>query len=932
MSHTASAPKTVRRPGAPLEPIVASKIVPPRVTNQLVSREQLQERLSQARRGRCITVHGPAGCGKTTTIVAWRQKLLQLGFDVAWLAIAAEDNDISRFLDYLLASVGRVDPAIVHDAQEMSERGNDAEAVERTLIALQRGIKSHPRDVAIVLDDLHHLTEPAIHAALQWLLDHASQNLLLILISRDVVPLSLTRLRDQEILLELETDDMRFTRLETEAFLMERFGDVDARTVRLLHRRTDGWVAGLQLLSIGLRRGDEVAGHPYNRSRSARLKAEDPQAFVDYFDKQVLERLSVEEVDLLVRSSLFERFCAPLCAATHGRPGAIGDVEKLLSHLESANAFIIPIERSERETWYRLHPLLREALSSRLLRLPAAERISIHAAASTWFRDNGLLDEAVRHAVEAGDPSAAAALLEDSAQRLYASGALKKLVRLVRMLPAEQVRSRVGLSLWLARSQLFARELDACAASIAVLRQSMATSHALDRYSLTLLEAALAVQRDDTDGAMALLPQLHHAPAGADAIARGGRNNILSWLHMHRGEYAQARSVQAVIQSLIFDGRPLLGTTAGILMGRCLIGLSHALEGDMTQAERCYRDVLRLCEQYGGACVDASYLATALLGEALHEGNDSPGAIRLLEDRLDLLERVSIPDSVLRVMLVLSRAHWLHDRQLECFAYLERLEDYAVSLRLDRLLAQSLGEQVHRRLQIGEHQEAKRCLSRLDEIAGRNPRESVSALGYISVLNERAHVRWDIAHDNYRQADQRLVRLLPHCEARGRQQVVAHLRLQRAMIQRHLGSESAARVLAAHALDQGRRLGLVRSLLDAAPNAIELISQIAEDADVDPLIAFHAEQVCAAHSASTRLSAASRLEARMPADAAVEPLSEREIEIVRMLGQALPNKKIARSLGLSPETVKWHLKNVYGKLGVTGRDEALSRVRDLGLA
>ncbi|PTT88627.1 helix-turn-helix transcriptional regulator, partial [Pseudomonas sp. HMWF031] len=158
-------------------PIVSTKLIPPRSAGRLISRELLQEQMLKARRQRCIVLKGPAGCGKTSTLIAWRQALLPLGFDVAWLTLSADDNELTRFLDYLLASLGQVDPDLVHEATQLEGRGIDSEAVERTVITLVRSIASRGRELVLVLDDLHHLTDVGIHQALQWLIDYAPANL-----------------------------------------------------------------------------------------------------------------------------------------------------------------------------------------------------------------------------------------------------------------------------------------------------------------------------------------------------------------------------------------------------------------------------------------------------------------------------------------------------------------------------------------------------------------------------------------------------------------------------------------------------------------------------------------------------------------------------------------------------------------------------------
>ena len=360
---TRSLPKKTEKlpPGEALNSVVSTKLFPPRDAGRILAREHLIARLMEARRFRCISLQGPAGYGKTTTIAAWRRELLTLGFDVAWLTLATDDNEVSRWLDYLLASLAQVDPTITREAAQLAGRGVDSEAVERTLIALVRSIASRPRELVLVLDDVHLLTDAASRWALQWLLDQAPGNLHLVLVSRGAAPVSLSRLRDQKRVFELDFQDLRFSQIETEAFLRTQLGELDRRDAQRLHELTDGWVAGLQLLSIDWGKGRNTA----EPKTAIRGQIQDQRTFGVYFEREILSRLSADELSLLEMASICNRFCAALCAALLDRSDDAGEVSSLLTQLVARNVFIMPVETSERETWYRLHPLLGETIRSR---------------------------------------------------------------------------------------------------------------------------------------------------------------------------------------------------------------------------------------------------------------------------------------------------------------------------------------------------------------------------------------------------------------------------------------------------------------------------------------------------------------------------------------------------------------------------------------
>lgn len=919
---------------ATLKPLVNSKLSVPRSGRRMLNRDSLLARMLAERQRRAFVLQSPAGYGKTTALATWCRALAPLGYDVAWLSLDTDDDDPGTWLEYLLASVAKVDAAISSEAMLLDGFGIDQDGIERTVIALVRGVVRHRRELVIAFDDLHHITDARILLALQWLLDYAPENLHLAFTSRAPVPLSLDRLRAQNLTFELNLADLRLTPEEAEHFLKAQLGEVEPASARRLNDLADGWVSGLQLFSLSLKKRRRAVA-PDEMDLAIREQVRDASAFSLYFEREVLSKLAPVELDLLTRAAACERFCASLCVALCAndkldRAGAA----QLLERLENDNLFIVPLNHSDRENWYRLHPLLRETLLGRFGSWSDGARREVHAFAWRWFLEHGHLGEAVFHTLKAGEPARAAALIERCAQTLWQRGEMRTLASLVRQLPPDQVQSSPSLRSWVARQQLYHLEFDACEATLRSLEGDLPAQATAERFRIVLLHAALAIERYDVEAAVAALPALLAPPPSVEPVMSAGLRNALSWIYIQCGEYARARDLQmpdAPVSDI--DGEPLLGTASGTLTGRCLIGLAHSLEGEVNQAERIYRAVLREAERRGRSCNHAASAAGVLLGELLYEHNQNDAARELLEARVDIVERLGIPDIAERAMLALSGARWVTGHRLDAFAQLDRLEDYATSFGLTRLLGASLAAQAMRRLSLGEFHVAGSCLERLQALDAAAPPRDGSRFDALELSCSSTAIRLHMATGDHERAALLLDRLIDYCTASGRIDHVAPLRLQRAVVDTKLGRPAAARANVVEALSLGHRFGLLRRLLDADPSVLDLVDEAARQAPLDPVLGFYVERLRAAQPKPFDTADTSRADSRRrSAMTGFKVLSERELDVVRLLGEALSTKKIARALGLSPETVKWHLTRIYGKLGVSGRDEAVERMRDMDWA
>ncbi|MCY1217291.1 transcriptional regulator EpsA [compost metagenome] len=520
------------------------------------------------------------------------------------------------------------------------------------------------------------------------------------------------------------------------------------------------------------------------------------------------------------------------------------------------------------------------------------------------------------HAVSAGEPGAAASLVEGCALALLARGELNRVASLVRMLPEEEVRQRYPLHVVMAYMQLYARDFDALRASLDLLEAQRDALGANGRYSLCLLKAGLALQCDENDEAAALQDEIWDAPPDADEFAWHARANVLSWFLTQRGEHDLVRCV-------LEEADQRTRSRRSWLLGRCIHALSLARQGQIQQAGKIVREVLEEAECLGPGYVPVASMAAGLLADTLYELNETEAACQLLEPRIGMLERASLPEVVLRASVVLSNSHWLAGRRELALACLDRLEAYASRYALDRLLAEAMVLRLRRHLQRGQMEQAGFALERVEALAlrhaGSGPEKSVQ----IARAAARAWIEMALYTRNFAGAQERIESLI----AAGDQSPgAASLHMQLAIARLGLGAAQAARLDFIEAIGVGHRLGLSRTLLDAQEIVPDAIDALAREPLPDPVLEFYVQRLAQAHRSAAR--GHGHGDAGPEVDA-IAMLSEREREILQLLAQAMSNKKIARILNVSAETVKWHLKNIYAKLGVGGRGGAAALLRDL---
>jgi LuxR family maltose regulon positive regulatory protein len=875
----------------------------------------------------------PAGFGKTTLASEWiaNLRLDAVGAhghapvpndrappQAAWLSLDEDDNDPTRFLTYVIAAVQTMEANIGKDALNALQGALNAlqspqpPPAEVVLTSLINEMVTLPERMLLVLDDYHLIEAQLVHDALTFLLRRLPPQMHLVIATREDPPLHLARLRVRGQLTELRATDLRFSSSEAAEFLGQVMGlDLSAKDIAALERRTEGWIAGLQLAALSMQGRKDVTGFIQSFTGSHHF-------VLDYLVEEVVEQQSESVQDFLLQTAVLDRLTGSLCDALTGQ----GNGRATLEMLEHANLFIVPLDEERR--WYRYHHLFADLLRQRLQRERRDLVSELHQRASAWYKENGLIPEAVNHALAAADLQQAAELIEQTAWAMLIRGEMTTLLRWLHALPDAEVCSRSGLALlrgWILAATGQLDDAESCLSSVHVPYERGAMAAVRGYIAHHRQETAEAIER--CQEALELLPEEQWFPRGAAAV-------ILGTALLRKGDpmaASQAMSVAVGIGQRASQTYLTVIATTGL-------GEAQEMQGHLGQAVQTCREALQLASEYSGEPMPFAGMTYVGLAGPLYERNDLDEAMRCVTKGIELSKQAKNIDTIIDGYFNLALLHQALENLDGALEAIREVGNAAQKSGHSYWMARARAIRSQWWLKRGNIAAASRCAQESraharDLHARDDGADFVHEFGEIAaarVLVARALSSGATQSDETSQALRSLAKLLHAAEAATRMEsMIKILALQAVAFQAQSDIEQAMSALK-RALSLAEPEGYVRTFVDEGEPMARLLYKaatrgIASDYVRRLLTAFpvaESEQ----DDPSETLASNSGL---------IEPLSERELEVLHLIAQGLTNPEIASSLYLSLNTIKVHTRNIYGKLGAHSRTQAVARARAYGV-
>jgi LuxR family maltose regulon positive regulatory protein len=905
--------------------LLASKFYFPPHRLDLVRRPHVLASLDAGLARKLTLVSAPAGFGKTTLVSEW---IRDCGHPTAWLSLDKNDNDLSRFLIYLVTALQRIDPGIGVDVQAALQESLSPH-YEILLTRLIGEMERLPGKSIIVLDDYHLIDSKPVHDVINFLIEYLPPTIHLVITGRADPPLPISRLRVQGEVNEVRTSQLRFTKKELATFLNDLMGfDLSSDGIAALEARTEGWIASLKLAAISMQGRDDWPEFIAKFSGSNRY-------VIDYLVDEVLARQPEEVQTFLRRTSILERFCAPLCEYVVGGNEGMD----IIDTLDRSNLFLIPLD--DHRQWYRYHHLFADFLRQRLRECEPDSIPELHRRASQWYENEGLVDEAIQHAVACGDLESATRLVDGIAADLVVRRESYKLVKFVERLPSDLCQGYPMLCIWHAWALLSMGQLERVEPALTFIEAKRKKAPGLPNPGyMTTLRAVLANQEGDLLRSIKLTEQAleEMSLASPDRITLIFRGAAVIWLgvnHRLLGDFGKAEQ--------LFMGAAKLNQKAGnfysALLSFELLAELAVIGGQLHQALDFYRSGLKLAQNWKDTedTPRGSLMAAAGpqlgLGTVLYQLNDLDGSAAHIQHSADLFGLGDIwgKKDAYTMLAYLKQAQGEFEAAAELLSKVIAIKDNIIVRRssttelpsltkLAILLSRARPDMAHLLTEACRRVE-KRGVRANDDVDFSSP------AGYPREFDYSDLACLLIAQARAAEALPLLTRLLEAAITMERHGDEIRYLVMIALAQHALGNMQAALDSLGQALALAEPQSYVRLFVDEGQPMAELLL-FAISKNVAPE---YASKLLAAFPKNIYDAVQYDQDLTVYQQSLVEPLSEREIEVLRLMAEGCKYKEIADRLVVSINTVRHHTRNVYGKLDVNSRTQAIGRARELNL-
>ncbi len=910
----------LRTPTALLE----TKFYVPRPRRGQVPRPRLSERLDRGAASKLMLVSAPAGFGKTTLLTEWLAAgpAAPAGERLAaWLSLDRSDNHPASFWAYVIAALRAA--AGIGESALVLLQAPQPPPIETVLTVLLNDLGAITADIVLVLDDYHLIDARDVQDGMAFLLGHLPPGLHVVIACRADPVLPLARLRARGELAEIRAAELRFTPDEAAAYLNGMMGlQLTARDVAALEARTEGWIAALQLAALSIQGRDDVAGFIAGF-------AGDDRYVVDYLAEEVLQRQSDRVQAFLLQTSILGRLSGSLCDAVTGQGGGKG----MLAALDRGNLFLVPLD--DRRRWYRYHHLFADVLQARLLDEQPGRVPELHRRASAWYEQNGEQSLAIRHALAAGDFGRAADLVELAIPAMRRTRQETTVRGWLEVLPDDVVRVRPVLSVTFAGALLITGEIEGVEERLQDAARWLDTAADLGRGSpapsgemvvadeeeyrrlpaaIEVYRAALALARGDVPGTVRHARRASDLAPEEDHLGRASAAGFLGLASWSSGDLEAGHSAYAECMAGLYRAGYVSDTFG------CAIALAdiRLAQGRLGEAMRTYEQALQRASEQGGPVLRGTADMHVGMSEIHCERDDLNAATQHLQKCQELGEHTGLSQNRYRWRVAMARVAQAEGNLAGALDLLNEAERCYVSDFFPNVRPVPA---LKARIWVRQ--------GRFGEALGWAREHDLSVDDDLSYLREFEHITLarlflarhedECAERSVHEAIRLLERLVLAAEEGGRTGRVIEIVMLQALAHHAQGDMPAARASLGRAVTLAEPEGYVRTFADEGPPIVPLLSAVAKQGTRQN----YARRLLAAVR-TTETGSRTTL-------ALIDPLSERELDVLRLLGTELDGPAIARELMVSLNTMRTHTKNIYAKLAVTSRRAAVRRAAELDL-